>query len=131
MGLTYPLDDHRRQPIAAGGLFSTATDLSLFYRMIAQGGAYGGNRYLSEHAVSEMTRKQTGDLPSPYGFCFGLGGGRIGHAGSYGTNSSYDPKHQLITIYMVQQKGWRHKANKKILATVQKAATKAFASLSP
>ena len=128
VAFSYPLDDHRRQPIPAGGLFSTASDLSLFYRMIAQGGSFAGRRYLSEQAVAEMTRKQTGDLPSPYGFCFGVGGGRIGHAGSYGTNSSYDPKHQLITIYMVQQKGWRHKANKKILAAVQSAATKAFST---
>ena len=29
--LKYPLDDRERQPMPAGGLFSTATDLSIFY----------------------------------------------------------------------------------------------------
>ena len=124
--LTYPLDNRRRQARPAGGLFSTATDLSLFYRMIAQGGVLAGRRYLSERSVQQMTTKQTGVLRTPYGFCFGTGGGRIGHGGSYGTNSSYDPKHQLITIYLVQQTGWRAKAGKKILAAVQEAVTMAF-----
>ena len=49
--LKYPLDDPGRQPMPAGGLFSTATDLSLFYRMIANGGIFAGRRYLSEEAV--------------------------------------------------------------------------------
>jgi CubicO group peptidase (beta-lactamase class C family) len=129
--LTYPLDDRRRQARPAGGLFSTAADLLLFYRMIAHGGVLDGKRYLSAGAVEQMTTKQTGALPSPYGFCFGTGGGRIGHAGSYGTNSSYDPRHQLITIYLIQQTGWRHKAGKKILAAVQQAATKAYGAVSP
>ncbi len=38
--LTYPLVDRKRNPCPAGGLFSTATDLSTFCRMILNGGAY-------------------------------------------------------------------------------------------
>src|ERR1700730_3624268 len=90
--LKYPLDDRQRQPMPAGGLFSTAADLSLFYRMVANGGSVARKRYLSEEAVKEMTSKQTGDLPTPYGFGFSTGGGRIGHGGAYNTNSSYDPQ---------------------------------------
>ena len=71
--LKYPLDDHGRQPMPAGGLFSTATDLSLFYRMIAQGGVFAGKRYLSEQSWKQMTSKQTGDLSTSYGFGFSTG----------------------------------------------------------
>jgi CubicO group peptidase (beta-lactamase class C family) len=125
--LKYPLDDARRQPMPAGGLFSTATDLSLFYRMIAHGGEWAGRRYLSEQAVKQMTSKQTGDLPTPYGFGFGLGGGRVGHGGAYSTNSGYDAQHGLITIFLVQHAGWPNADGKKIQPTFEQAAIKAFA----
>ncbi len=61
-GLSYPLPDRRRWPSPAGGLFSTALDLSLFCRMVANGGVYAGQRYVSEAAVREMTSTQTGHL---------------------------------------------------------------------
>jgi CubicO group peptidase (beta-lactamase class C family) len=125
--LKYPLDDPQRQPMPAGGLFSTAADLSLFYRMVANGGTFGGKRYLSEEAVKEMTSKQTGDLPTPYGFGFSTGGGRIGHGGAYNTNSSYDSKTGLITIFLVQHAGWVAEG-KKILPAFQNAAKEAFAT---
>lgn len=124
--LKYPLNDRKRQPMPAGGLFSTATDLSLFYRMIAHGGQLGGKRYLSEAAVQEMTSKQTGDLPTPYGYGFSVGGGRIGHGGAYSTNSAYDTAQQLITIFLVQHAGWRNEDGKKIQPAFVQAATKAF-----
>ena len=58
--VTYPLGNRRRGPSPAGGLFSTATDLSLFGRMILNGGCYAGKRYLSTAAVREMTSTQPG-----------------------------------------------------------------------
>ena len=128
--LKYPLDDRQRQPMPAGGLFSTATDLSIFYRMILGGGAFQGKRYLSEEAVEQMTSKQTGDLPTPYGFGFSTGGQRIGHGGAYGTNSGIDQQHQRITVFLVQHAGWSNDGNK-ILPTFLKAATEAFASSPP
>src|SRR5262249_9202777 len=81
--LHYPLNDPVRQPMPAGGLFSTANDLSIFYRMIANGGAFNGKRILSENALEQMTSKQTGDLATPYGFGINVGGGHIGHGGAY------------------------------------------------
>ncbi len=42
--LTYPLDDRRRGPSPAGGLFSTASDVGVFCRMILGGGVYHGKR---------------------------------------------------------------------------------------
>jgi CubicO group peptidase (beta-lactamase class C family) len=125
--LKYPLDDPERQPMPAGGLFSTAQDLSIFYRMVAQGGTYQGKHILSPESLKQMTMKQTGDLPQSNGLGFTTGGGRIGHGGAYGTNSSYDPEHNLITIFLVQHAGWTDEG-KKILPTFQKTATELFGS---
>ncbi len=124
--LKYPLDSRERQPMPAGGLFSTANDLSLFYRMLANNGTFHGRRILSEPAVLAMTSKQTGDLPTPYGFALSVGGNKFGHGGAYGTNSSFDREHQLITVFLVQHAGWAPKG-RDILPTFQKAATAAFA----
>ena len=124
--LKYPLDDRVRQSMPAGGYFSTAADLSLFYRMIANGGTWAGKRYLSAQAVKQMTSKQTGDLPTPYGFGFSTAGARVGHGGAYSTNSSLDQEQQLILIFLVQHAGWPNESGKTILPTFQQAAIKAF-----
>jgi CubicO group peptidase (beta-lactamase class C family) len=123
--LHYPLDDRQRQPMPAGGLFSTASDLSLFYRMMASGGTFSGKRYLSEDSVERMTSKQTGSLTTAYGFGFGTGGGRFGHGGAYSTDSSFDRRTGLITIFLVQQAGWSGDG-KKMLPTFQSAAIELF-----
>ncbi len=62
--LKYPLNDRTRQPMPAGGLFSTATDLAKFCQMILNSGELEGKRYLSEAAVKQMTSRQTGDASS-------------------------------------------------------------------
>jgi CubicO group peptidase (beta-lactamase class C family) len=124
--LKYPLNDPVRQAMPAGGLFSTAGDLSIFYRMIAGGGTFQGKRILSEQAVRQMTSKQTGDLPTPYGFGFSVGGGRTGHGGAYNTNSSIDVAHGLVEIFLVQHAGWPD-GGKEVLPAFQKAAAEAFA----
>jgi CubicO group peptidase (beta-lactamase class C family) len=121
--LKYPLDDPQRQPMPAGGLFSTAADLSLFYRMIAGNGTFAGRKYLSAHAIGEMTRKQTGDLPTPYGFGFSTGGGHVGHGGAYSTNSDLDRQRQLITIFLVQHAGWS-KEGQRVFGAFQQAVAK-------
>jgi CubicO group peptidase (beta-lactamase class C family) len=125
--LKYPLDDPQRQPMPAGGLFSTAQDLSIFYRMIAQGGTYQGKRILSPESLQQMTAKQNGDLQQPQGFGFTVGGGKIGHGGAYNTNSSYDPARNLITIFLVQHAGWREDG-KNILPKFQKVAANLYGS---
>ncbi len=60
--LTYPLDNRKRGPSPAGGLFSTASDVGVFCRMILSGGVYHGKRYVSAAAIQQMTSTQTGDL---------------------------------------------------------------------
>ncbi len=104
--LTYPLSDHKRQPMPGGGLFSTANDLGIFCQMILNGGEYKGKRYLTEAAVKEMTTKQTGEgLKDQYGLGWSTGG-TFGHGGAYATNMTIDPKRGLITVFMVQHAGF-------------------------
>jgi CubicO group peptidase (beta-lactamase class C family) len=56
--LKYPLNDRTRQPMPAGGLFSTARDLARFCQMILNEGVFEGKRYLSRAAVAELTRSR-------------------------------------------------------------------------
>ncbi len=125
--LRYPLGDRTRYAFPGGGLFSTATDLSLFYRMIANNGALAGTRILSEKSVEQMTTDQTGEAKSAYGFGFGTNGRFVTHGGAYSTNSRLDREQQLITIFLVQHAGWPRNG-KDILPAFQKAATEAFGS---
>ena len=95
--LTYPLDDPKRQPMPAGGLFSTAADVSLFYRMLANNGTFAGKRLLSERAVRDMTTPQPGN--PGYGLALSVSPEQFSHGGAYGTDSRYDketrPDHDL------------------------------------
>jgi CubicO group peptidase (beta-lactamase class C family) len=105
--LRYPLNDRTRQPMPAGGLFSTAADVGRFCRMILSGGQLDGKRYLSESAVKEMTRRQTASpIKENYGLGWSTGGDTFGHGGAYATNMTIDPKRDLITVFMVQHAGF-------------------------
>ena len=85
--LTYPLDDRKRQPMPAGGLFSTASDVGTFCRMILNGGTLDGKRYLSEDAVKQLATKQTGDeVKDQYGLGWAVGGDTFGHGGALATD---------------------------------------------
>ena len=123
--LKYPLDDPERRPMPAGGLFSTANDLSIFYRMMANNGVFNGKRILSAKAVQTMTSDQSGEANSHYGFGFGTDGKSFTHGGAYGTNSRYDRDRKLVTIYLVQHAGWSGNG-KEILHEFQKVATAAY-----
>ena len=124
--LKYPLDSKDRYPMPAGGLFSTAEDVSRFYRMVLNGGILEGKRVLSEEAVKQMTSKQTGDLQSTYGFGFVSNEKYIGHGGAYSTDSNIDRERKLISIFLVQQAGWRSEEGKKIHSVFMKAAAEMF-----
>jgi len=105
--LKYPLNDRTRQPMPAGGLFSTAHDLARFCQMIYSGGVFEGKRYLSRAAVDELTRKQTPDhLKDGYGLGWATGGGSFGHGGAYSTNMTIDSHRGLIYVFMVQHAGF-------------------------
>jgi CubicO group peptidase (beta-lactamase class C family) len=106
--LHYPLSDRRnRYPMPAGGLFSTAGDTLKFCQMILNGGVSNGRRLLSEDAVRQMTRKQTGpDLKESYGLGFSVSSDSCSHGGAYATNMTIDRKRGLILIWMVQHAGF-------------------------
>lgn len=105
--LSYPLDDPARQPVPAGGLFSTAADVVRFCRMILGGGQAGGRTYLSEASVAEMTRRQTDEaLEGRYGLGWVVGPESCGHAGAQGTQMNIYPERGLITVYLVQHTGY-------------------------
>lgn len=110
----YPLDDRGRQPMPAGGLFSTAHDTARFCQMMLNGGTLDGKRYLSADAVRQATSIQTGDLPQTYGFGWsvlrkaagdGRTAGSFGHGGAYKTAMWVDPNRKLVLVLMRQHAG--------------------------
>jgi CubicO group peptidase (beta-lactamase class C family) len=141
--LSYPLSDRKRHPYPAGGLFSTAANVSVFCRMILKGGVYDGKRYVSEQSVREMTSTQTGKLldkeNGEHGYGLGWSTskpsrsssgpvipGQCGHGGAYATDMMIDPERQLITVYMVQHAGFPGVDGGKILGDFKQAALGAF-----
>lgn len=123
--LQYPLDDRSRHAFPGGGLFSTASDLLAFYRLLVNEGVVEGRRLLSAHAVREMTRDQSQVERHPYGYGLATDGNFFGHGGAYGTNSRYDRRSGLITIFLVQQAAWKT-GGEKASGAFQKAAAEAF-----
>jgi CubicO group peptidase (beta-lactamase class C family) len=105
--LKYPLSNHERQPMPAGGLFSTAQDLGRFCRMLLNGGQLDGKRYLSEAALKEMTGQQGGAAgKARYGLGWSTDGVVFGHGGAFATNMTVDTKRGLVMIFMVQHAGF-------------------------
>lgn len=118
--LSYPLTDRKRQPMPAGGLFSTAADVARFCQMILGGGRFEGKRILSEAAVREATSVETGgirvnnDDAVGYGFGWtalkraagdGRSAGSFGHGGAYKTMMWVDPAKNLVMVLMRQHAG--------------------------
>lgn len=122
--LHYPLSDRKtRSPTAAGGLFSTAADLSQFCRMLLNHGELDGKRYISEKSLEEMTRNQLSgparatfvdhaaygssvNRPDGYGLgWYTAADGAFQHAGAYSTGMRVDPKQGIATIWLIQQAG--------------------------
>ena len=124
--LTYPLTDHtRRFPMPAGGLFSTATDVSKFCQMFLNDGTYEGRQILSPAAVQLMTTKETGlQVKVGYGFGWSLDGkGGFSHGGAYKTYMGVEPERGIVMVFLVQQGShWGTERGKDILHTFVQAA---------
>jgi CubicO group peptidase (beta-lactamase class C family) len=119
--LTYPLDDrHKRYPMPAGGLFSTAEDVSKFGRMILNGGTLGGKRYVSTKSLHDMTSTQNRGLGgSNYGFGWSISKDGFGHGGAFNNAMEIDTATGRIIIFMVQQDGkWGTSAGDSILPDI-------------
>jgi len=95
------------------GLFSTASDLSIYCQMILNGGQYRGVRILSPASIAEMTRPR---LVAGAGWTRGLGWdintsystnrgdlfplGSFGHTGFTGTSIWIDPASEMFLIFL-------------------------------
>jgi uncharacterized protein YbbC (DUF1343 family)/CubicO group peptidase (beta-lactamase class C family) len=105
----------RRMGGAAGhaGLFSTATDLALYARMLLRGGELNGARVLAPLTVAKMTRpasppghrNQRGlgwDIDSTFSANRGelLPIGSFGHTGFTGTSLWIDPATQIYVVFL-------------------------------
>jgi uncharacterized protein YbbC (DUF1343 family)/CubicO group peptidase (beta-lactamase class C family) len=105
----------RRMGGVAGhaGLFSTAADLSMFCRMLLNGGAYNGTRILSPLTVAKMTTPATPgaernvrglgwDMDSSFSSNRGelLPLGSFGHTGFTGTSLWIDPTTKMYVVFL-------------------------------
>lgn len=111
-----------KHPIPAGGLYSTGEDLAKLYQVMLHMGKNGESRLLSEDSVKEMTKLQTGELPTGFttGMGFGLGWavvrkpegvtgmlspGTYGHGGAFGTQGWIDPVKDVFVVLLIQRTG--------------------------
>jgi CubicO group peptidase (beta-lactamase class C family) len=82
---TYALRPENRNPLLAGGARSSLRDYGRFLEMIAGKGVYKGRRVLSEQAIREMQKDQTGGLP-----LLRASNDRMGRASHYGLGEWLD-----------------------------------------
>jgi CubicO group peptidase (beta-lactamase class C family) len=135
--------DTKRTVKPGGGLFSTAEDLRRFYQMMLNKGVWNGKRILSENAVKELTRTQSGDIKTgftdgmswgikfqvvkePQGVTAMLNPGTFGHGGAYATQSWADPVNQTIYIMMIQRRGFKNGDASPVRMAFQSAAANAL-----
>jgi len=120
--LTYPLNDRQhRFPMPAGGLFSTAADVSKFCQMILNGGTLNGRRYISAASLQAMTSVQNGGLgKANYGFGWSITKNGFGHGGANKNAMDIDTTTGRIFIFMVQQDGpWGTPAGDAMTSTLE------------
>ena len=132
------ISNRKRTPYPAGGLYSTAGDVTRFYQMMLSGGTYNGKRVLRKETAALMTRTQTGDIKTGFveGMSWGLGfqvvkepvgvtetlsAGTYGHGGAYATQSWADPKRGIIVVMMIQRAGFSNGDNSPVRKGFQEA----------
>ena len=122
------LTDHvHRFPMPAGGLFSTAKDVSTFCRMLLNGGELDGRRYLSAASMRELSSRQTPkELKESYGLGLAVGPDFFGHGGAQATNMEVRTKDGLVVVWMVQHQGFPGKGGQ-AQGEFRKWAVKEFA----
>jgi uncharacterized protein YbbC (DUF1343 family) len=96
------------------GLFSTADDIARFCRMLLEGGALDGRRYLKEstvramftpHVIGEAVRGLGWDIASSYSRTLGsfFPGGSVGHTGFTGPAIWLDPSSRGYLIILTNR----------------------------
>jgi CubicO group peptidase (beta-lactamase class C family) len=136
------LPPHPKHPIPAGGLVSCAADLATLYRLMLNKGTLDGKHILSEKAVAEMTRTQSGDIKTGFvdGMSWGYGWavvkeptgvtemlspGTYGHGGAFGTQGWIDPKRDLFMVLLIQRAALANGDASPMRKTLQEIAVKA------
>ena len=121
-------DRTHRFPMPAGGLFSTAKDVSTFCRMLLNGGELDGRRYVSAAALKELSSRQTPkELKDSYGLGFAVGQDFFGHGGAQATGMEVRTKDGLVIVWMVQHQGFPGKGGQ-AQGEFKKWAVKEFAA---
>lgn len=92
------------------GLFSTATDLSVFAQMMLDGGRYNGVRIVADSTVALFTRRAAGHRALGWDTCDGGAGcGQFlserayGHTGFTGTSLWIDPDRQTFVVLLTNR----------------------------
>jgi CubicO group peptidase (beta-lactamase class C family) len=143
-----------RPPQGNGGLYSTAPDYARFCRMLLNGGALDGRRYLSPAAMTLLTTTQTGDLVTGFfqtdtwgnrganygwgiatsilrtphdGVASMLSSGTYGHGGAWGTQAWIDPVKGVAYILMIQRADLPNSDGSVVRLAFQQAAVSALA----
>ena len=92
------------------GLFSTASDLSIFAQMLLDGGTYNGTRIVADSTVQLFTRRAAGTRALGWDTCAGsYGCGRhmsanaYGHTGFTGTSLWIDPDRDMFVVLLTNR----------------------------
>lgn len=135
-GVAFNYAKHYGEP--AGGFYSTASDVGTLCRMLLNGGALDGKRYLSEQAVKQMSAIQTVDVPVNPNEAYGVGWsvkirddegpsiGSFGHRGARRTAMWIDPKNELVMVILVERFDMTGEEQKVMYGGFMKAAVAAF-----
>lgn len=100
-------DRQHRFPMPAGGLFSTARDVSQFCRMLLNRGELGGHRYLSLKSFEALATRQTpAALKESYSLGLNVTPDGFGHGGAQATGMDIRMKNGIVVIWMVQHQGF-------------------------
>ncbi len=92
------------------GLFSTASDLSVFAQMLLDGGEFNGVRVIADSTVALFTRRAAGHRALGWDTCDGGAGcgahlseRAFGHTGFTGTSLWIDPDRQVFVILLTNR----------------------------
>ena len=139
----YPLQGevHDENAYALGGvaghagLFSTASDLSIFAQMILEGGEYKGVRIVSDSTIKLFTTRAAGSRALGWAMADGQWGsgrfmseGSFGHVGYTGTSLWIDPDREMFVVLLTNRvHAARARQPAKVIADVRADLTDAAA----
>jgi CubicO group peptidase (beta-lactamase class C family) len=114
----YPLrgEVHDENAYALGGvaghagLFSTASDLSIFAQMLLNGGTFNGTRIIADSTVALFTKRAAGTRALGWDTCAGeygcgkyMGKNAYGHTGFTGTSLWIDPDRDMFVVLLTNR----------------------------